>query len=657
MPTTHLKKLLRSSILTDHNSLAILGQPISEQFTYPTSSTIDNLRKLNAAFLISLGGKELGLARSASEFLELCASEGILGEVRDLYLRGRSLIVKEIREASKNDPEFQKTLINTARRFERGTSALKSSRDIARLWKVFFPEGAFLCGPRKKLVAELRERRKVKITSANSNPIREPLEEILFTGNILLTVPLTEDPQTLHLVPRELAYSVLEARKDQQTYWYDHPIPIGIPKEKNEVVYGLRALNEAVAFEKKARGASPTVRLKCVLSVSVTHDRLQGIAKPIVVEMIRCAGDLAHLDIYLWTENETDSLVERVLGPAARHYMGVEAEDQLKRIIGVNGEYGRHYSFLRAISALWHVCCDHRLRATFKIDLDQVFPQEQLVAETGRSAFEHFLSPMWGAKGLDSSGQPVYLGMIAGALVNHEDAAHSLFIPDVTYPKEIPKADEIIFFSRLPQALSTEAEMMARYDRDGFDSNTCVQRIHVTGGTCGILIDALRKYRPFTPTFVARAEDQAYIMSVLFEGHNGYLRYLHKDGLIMRHDKEAFAREAIEKAWPGKFVGDLARMLVFSYYARALPWGVQRIKEQIDPFTGCFVSRIPITVAYLRLALRSAWLFGRGNANQARELLETAVARLTPLLEHLGASVNPFENAFRMEKKGWDLYY
>ncbi|RLB43118.1 MAG: hypothetical protein DRH12_03935, partial [Deltaproteobacteria bacterium] len=107
MPTTYLEKLLRSSILTDHNSLAILGQPISEQFTCPTSSTIDNLRKLNAAFLISLGGKELGLARSASEFLELCSSEGMLGEVRDLYLRGRSLIVKEIREASKNDPEFQ----------------------------------------------------------------------------------------------------------------------------------------------------------------------------------------------------------------------------------------------------------------------------------------------------------------------------------------------------------------------------------------------------------------------------------------------------------------------------------------------------------------------------------------------------------------------
>ena len=77
------------------------------------------------------------------------------------------------------------------------------------------------------------------------------------------------------------------------------------------------------------------------------------------------------------------------------------------------------------------------------------------------------------------------------------------------------------------------------------------------------MIDALRKYRPFTPTFVARAEDQAYIMSVLFEAYDGYLRYLHKDGLIMRHDKEAFAREAIEKAWAGKFAGDLARTLVF----------------------------------------------------------------------------------------------
>ena len=58
---------------------------------------------------------------------------------------------------------------------------------------------------------------------------------------------------------------------------------------------------------------------------------------------------------------------------------------------------------------------DDRIRATFKIDLDQVFPQDELVSETGKSAFEHFKTDLWGAWGVDSSGNHVELGMIAGS--------------------------------------------------------------------------------------------------------------------------------------------------------------------------------------------------------------------------------------------------
>jgi hypothetical protein len=64
--------------------------------------------------------------------------------------------------------------------------------------------------------------------------------------------------------------------------------------------------------------------------------------------------------------------------------------------------------------------------------------------------------------------------------------------------------DEYIFFSTLPQALSTEAEMMTRYTIDEPDGKRAsIQRIHVTGGTNGILIHSLRRYRPFPPTLLA----------------------------------------------------------------------------------------------------------------------------------------------------------
>ena len=58
------------------------------------------------------------------------------------------------------------------------------------------------------------------------------------------------------------------------------------------------------------------------------------------------------------------------------------------------------------------------MRATFKIDLDQVFPQEELLETMGASAFELLCTPLWGAHGRDAQDRSVSLGMIAGALVN-----------------------------------------------------------------------------------------------------------------------------------------------------------------------------------------------------------------------------------------------
>ncbi len=126
-----------------------------------------------------------------------------------------------------------------------------------------------------------------------------------------------------------------------------------------------------------------------------------------------------------------------------------------------------------------------------------------------------------------------------------------------------------MFFSALPQAISTRAEMMERYDGPAIDGvGRALERIHVTGGTNGIRVDALRRHRPFTPTFVGRAEDQAYILSTL--GRPGpRLAYAHAAGLIMRHDKDAFAGEAIAAAHVGKLIGDDVRILVFSAYADA----------------------------------------------------------------------------------------
>ena len=331
----------------------------------------------------------------------------------------------------------------------------------------------------------------------------------------------------------------------------------------------------------------------------------------------------------------------------------------LHKIIGVDGEYGRHYSFLKAITAFWQVFINPEIKGTFKIDLDQIFPNDKLVDQSGSSAFEHFKSSLWGSKGKDSHGNIVDLSMIAGALVNESDIEKSLYFPDVRYPSENEfTPDEHIFCSKIPQALSTEAEMMEKYNSENIDGkNSVLSRIHVTGGTNGILIKALRKYRPFTPTFIGRAEDQAYLMSVLFD-QSDLLRYLHKSGLIMRHDKHSFASQAIKVAETGKIIGDYIRILLFSHYAKMLPWSISRIKSELNPFTGCFVSEIPFTVVYLRFVLNVNHLFSTEDdqdIKKASKLILEGTPRILQLIKNL--KDEKLKSIYLQESKAWQLYY
>ena len=67
-----------------------------------------------------------------------------------------------------------------------------------------------------------------------------------------------------------------------------------------------------------------------------------------------------------------------------------------------------------------------------------------------------------------------------------------------------------------------------------------IQRIHVTGGTTGITVESL-KWTPFTPSFVNRAEDQAFVISSINE--NEYLSHYHANNLIMRRYKHSLLKK------------------------------------------------------------------------------------------------------------------
>jgi len=657
---TPLETVIRRMIDSVNGTRPVSGLAAADQFRPEEKGDEEVARNLNAAFLIVLSGPAHSLFEEAGEYLEILKADKRWREIATFYAEGVRRITREVSEACLADKAYQDAFDEAALWSTRsGTSWGDDARE--KVWQLFFPEGVSCLGDYEERISELRKKRRVRITRLNRKPVNEPARQILFMSNLLITVP--DDGEDIDLLP--YGAGILGGLKliaqEKQKYWFDHPIQIGVKNEQNEAIYGLRGLDNAMAFEKARGVVRPNDKATCLLSVSVTHDGLHSVVKDYLGEVYAGTDPFSHLNIHLFSEIDTKRILDHIILPGVEKYFGISDGDPIRRVFGVDGEYGRHYSFLKAISAFWQVLVDPGVKGSFKLDLDQVFDEEALVEETGQSALEHFTTPLWGAEGTETEGRAVELGMMAGALVNERDIGHGLFTPDVPIPESVPEGEAVIFYSPLIMALSTRAEMMTRYDSDKLDGlDNCIQRIHVTGGTSAALIDSIRNYRPFTPTFIGRAEDQAYLLCCLFKNPDKNLRYLHKPGLIMRHDKEAFAGQAIEGARLGKYIGDLVRTLYFSYYARALPWSVIETKRIIDPFTGCFVSKIPFTVVYLRLALKLAGFFAPDDPVKKEEglkLLTLSAGRLEGLIRDLGNSPNPLSARYREEKEGWDIFY
>ncbi|UCF63501.1 MAG: hypothetical protein JSW33_13190 [bacterium] len=631
--------------------------PPSFDFEASAASQSQICRSMSLAFMVILTGSKHPAYKSAREFLEVMNKDPEWQGLARFYLQGDFRISAELENITGANSQFSRKLKETAAWLSAANQPPNNEEVLRRIHAVFFPESVNLFKDKKKSIQVLRKIRKVSISDLNSNPIRSPNQEILFTANVLLTVPDASQPIEKLSLSEPLKKELENIVQESQAYWYDHPIPIGVAPEKNEVLYGLRGLDEAISFEKVRGNVPEDGKITCLLSVSVTHHGLHRIARLYLQEELNRYCRLNNLRIFIFTETDTEEIRHIIRRFAIKNHINAVREDEWLKILGVDGEYGRHYSFLKAIAALWQVMIDGKIKATFKIDLDQVFPQNELVQETGHSAFEHFQSPLWGAMGVDYWGRKIELGMIAGALVNEKDIKSSLFTPDVTVQNRPLTPDEFIFYSSLPQAASTEAEMMTRYNTAQLDGiKSCLQRIHVTGGTNGILIDVLMRYRPFTPSFIGRAEDQAYILPQL--ARNGInLGYVHKDGLIMRHDKEAFAQEAIKKAHVGKLIGDFVRILYFSKYARIIDSNLSRIKEKVDPFTGCFISHLPMTVVYLRFTLKALTLFSNNRDVEGMEFLKMGAQRIEKTIQFTQGDPSRFQAEYEKEKHQWDIYY
>ena len=570
----------------------------------------------------------------------------------DFFEKGAGRIKQEWEELALSDPGLFRKAGELA-----GEITDPAGKDAEEaLLNFLFPERTFAGGESENQIEEIRKRRTVQVSRMNPDPVRDPAKELLFSSNVLLTLP----PE--HYYPRldpSLRKMVEVVAGEEQKYWFDHPILMGVDSEANEMIYGLRGLAQTLEYEKK-KGTVPTdAVMTVILSLSVTHEGLKDLAHEYLAEELKKVDDLHGLRVYLFSEEDTRFLATKLTSLSDLPGAG----EKVAAVFGVDGRYGRHYSFLKAVAPMWTLCVDDKIKGTFKIDLDQVFPQKELKLETGKTAFQHLCTPLWGSEGVDHAGREVFLGMIAGALVNEKDISNSLYSPDIPMPVPgVVRTGEARIFDKLQvMAVSTRGEMMTRYGDSQYPDHPdgkshCLSRVHVTGGTNGILCETLRRYRPFTPGFIGRAEDQAYLLSVLLGRPGGIqegplMRYVHEAGLIMRHDKEAFAEDAIEAAKLGTWVGDLLRLLYFSLYARFLPGGAEAVKKEIDPFTGCFVSPFPFTLVFFRLVLKVL-----SEPENMTALLDLAERRLEPFVEG-SENEDTIKAAWMKEKEGWDLYY
>ncbi|WP_069649861.1 hypothetical protein [Caloranaerobacter ferrireducens] len=525
--------------------------------------------------------------------------------------------------------ELERNCSNWESRFDRLETVKDKKKEISS-W--FFPENTLDID--EETIKNIRDSRRVQIIKFNDNAIKNPFKQILFTSNILLTMP-----KDFNKLPKEFADKL--DKQEEQEYWFDHPIPLDIEDSSNEIIYGLSNLNKAVKIETEEK-------LNVVLCVSCTHPSIKKIAKEYIKSKLKNL-DLSSLNIYIFTEDDTKKIIKEIFEPI----LGKDS-DKIKSLystFGVDGNYGRHYSFLKAIASLWNVLIDENIIATYKIDLDQVFPQKRIYKETGSFSFEKLKNSRWGAIGKDKSGNTVKLGMVAGALVNDKDFDKSIYEPDVKKPSEHYTLDQYIFNSHRPQYISTIAEMGTLYKT----SEECIMRFHVTGGMNGILVEDLNKFRPFTPRFITRAEDQAYIISTLYDEKDGmYLRCYHQDHFIMRHDKETFLCEDLKEFEIPKHVGDYERIMLFSHYANDILKDFDRIKKAIYPFTGCFITQIPYTITCFR-ALFKAYELAKENERDAKIFLDNIVNRMPKVYEKIESGY--YLRQYNEDKEAWNIYY
>jgi hypothetical protein len=183
------KSIVYALIRPKQGAVLPIALDLTQQFDEERTDKAGIAQTLNAAFLTVVAGQNHQAASSALGFLTRMAESPEWRDAAEFYLSGIERTRHEIKTACRLDSEFADRL-ETASTWLSNKENLEKKQEVAEhFWSVFFPEANSLRTHWNDHAEDLRKKRTVAITQLNETPITDPARQILFTSNVLLTLP------------------------------------------------------------------------------------------------------------------------------------------------------------------------------------------------------------------------------------------------------------------------------------------------------------------------------------------------------------------------------------------------------------------------------------------------------------------------------------
>ncbi len=451
---------------------------------------------------------------------------------------------------------------------------------------------------------DILSRWKLSNVCPNKTPYKP--HEVVIQINGLYSLPKNV-PDTLSKEIRD-EWGRVKSRTDDVIYDYDHPVPLFSPDAEHELVSCLDELDKDIDFEKEQGVLLDDYQVPVVVSVSVTHPRIDRLCSMWLQEMMT-RRHYKNMRFYLLNQQAVEE-IKSILNFYPKE----------RSVFSVLGKYANHFNTLKYFQLLMEK--PHGIRAGFKIDADEGIRSRDLYAATGKTWFQTMCHKYWGGTANDPDDSSVYLGVNEGEYINEKDIhalgyKNSLRMPDVSFNGEYI-GPQIFFNKAIAHARAT-----ALYNRKANRLEDFISHPVVKGGGYGIDNYSLKTCAPFTLSLVGRAEDQQFYLACLAKGINGIF---HPDLRIAHYKQSIAVSESTTEVT--RFIGDMFRLVIFKEIV-----GFLGVKIKIDPMPGVFAGDLARIQAFFSILYKSYGYLAAGEVDKGNLLFTRGLDELQELIK------------------------